>query len=184
MARRWNPTAQKILLLLAGGLALGLSGSPHVYFKIIGAIARDWKAINERALRENIRKLYRSKLISSKKNNDGTSTLVITNKGKELVLTFNIENLVIKPMEKWDGKWRILISDIPEWRRKERDALRDVLERAGFFKYQKSVFVCPFECQKEIDFVIEFFHLRPWVRVIVADSLDDELRLKKHFGLT
>lgn len=183
MAKKWNPTAQKILLLLSGGLALGLSGSPRRYYRIVGAMAREWKAINEGELKENIRKLYRSKFVWAKENKDGTSTLTITKKGKELALVYDIDNLTIKSMKKWDGKWRVLLSDIPEGRRKERDAVRLVLQRAGFLRYQKSVFVHPFECQNEIDFVVEFFNLRPWVRVIVADSLDNELHLKKHFGL-
>lgn len=183
MARKLGSAAQKALLLLAGGLSLGLAGSPTTYFKIIKAIARDWKKIDEEELRQAIKNLYRSKLVSYKKNEDGSYTIVITRKGQNVALSYKIENIKVPLMKKWDGKWRIIVFDIPEKYRNGRDALRRVLKQIGFFEYQKSVFVHPFECQNEIDFVVEFFNLRPWARIVVAESIDDELRLKRHFNL-
>ena len=87
-------------------------------------------------------------------------------------------------MKKLDGKWRIVMFDIPEKYRGARNALRNILRQLGFFEYQKSVFAHPFECQNEVDFVIEFFKLRPWVRLAVADNIDNELHLKTHFNLS
>lgn len=179
-----SPTTQKIILLLTAGIILGFSRSPRGYFKILEAVAKDWKAINDRELRRAIRRMYQSKMVSFKENKDGSETMIIlTKKGREVALTFDIENLSIKPMKKWDGKWRVVLFDIPEKYRKGRDALRAVLKRMGFYEYQKSVFIHPFECQNEADFAIEYFQLRPWVRIIVAESLDNELHLKKHFDL-
>jgi len=34
-----------------------------------------------------------------------------------------------------------------------------------------------------MDFIIEFLGIRPHVRFIIADSLDNEAHLKRHFGL-
>lgn len=181
--KRISPTSQKILLLLMAGVMLGFARSPKGYFKILEAVAKDWDEINRQELYRAIRRLYQTRLISMKENEDGSETAVVTRKGREIALTFEIEKMSIKPMKKWDGKWRIVLFDIPEKYRKMRDALRIVLKRMSFFEYQKSVFIHPFECQDEIDFVVEYFQLRPWVRVAVAESLDDELRLKKHFDL-
>ena len=182
MTRKLSPTTQKIILLLSAGVILGFSTSPARYFKILKAVAQNWKDINEEELKRAIRRLYKSKMISLKENTDGSETMVtITPKGKQKTLTFKIDKLSIKPMKKWDNKWRIVLFDVPEKYSRGRDALRQILKQLGFYEYQKSVFAHPFECQSEIDFVIEYFQLKPWVRFITADSLDNELHLKKYF---
>lgn len=162
---------------------LGLQRRPDNYFKVIKALAHDWKEIDRRALYRSIKKLYSSRLIKTHRNNDGSWTFILTEDGKKKTLTYQIENIKIAPMKKWDGKWRIVLFDVPEKSRFIRDALRRILIRVGFFEYQKSVFVYPFECKDEIDFIIEFFYARPYTRFIVAESLDNEFHLKKHFEL-
>jgi len=49
------------------------------------------------------------------------------------------------------------------------------LKKIGFYPFQKSVMVHPFECRDEMDFVIEFFNLRPYVRTMLANNIDNEL---------
>ena len=181
--RRLGPTSQKILLLLAAGIMLGFSRSPRGYFKILEAATKDWDEINRQELYRAIRRLYQTKLISMKENEDGSETAIITRKGREIVLTFRIEKMSIKPMKRWDRKWRVILFDVPEKYRRGRDALRSALKKMDFLEYQKSVFIHPFECQNEVDFVIEYFQLRSWVRFLVAETLDNELHLKKHFDL-
>ena len=89
----------------------------------------------------------------------------------------------IRKPKVWDKKWRIVLFDIPELHRKSRDALRYRLRQLGFFEYQKSVFVHPYDCRDEIEYIIESYRIRKFVRFIIADSLDNELHLKKDFGL-
>lgn len=183
MPRGLGKTQQKILLLLLGGLALGLSGSPRQYFRIIKAISDDWKEIEEQSLKKAIKSLYQSKLIEEKQNKDGTITLVLTENGKKKALTFDLDNMKIKKPPKWDKKWRIVLFDIPEKRKKVREALRHHIKNIGFYEFQKSVFVHPYNCKDEIDYIIEFYNIRKFVRFVTADFLDNELDIKKHFGL-
>ena len=84
---------------------------------------------------------------------------------------------------KWDGFWRIVIFDVPEKFKKARNALSGKIKRPRFFPVAKSVFVYPFECRNEIDFVSEFFGTGKFVHYIVAKELDGEKFLKQHFGL-
>ena len=186
-APRIGPTAQKVLVLLLGGLTLGLTTNPKYYFRVIDTVKKDWKRINENAkkyaLNRAIKNLYQSKFINAKDNSDGTVTLMLTKQGKALALTYDIENIKIPPMKHWDGKWRIVLFDIPEKHKKARDALSKTLKYAGFYQFQKSVFVHPFECRNEVDFVIEFFSLRSFVRFILADHIDNEFHIKKHYNL-
>lgn len=173
---------KKVLLLLFGGLALGFSYSIHKHQRIIEAVAREWKKIDEKALWDQVRRLYRSKLVARKEKPDGTIEITLTDKGKLRALTYQFEAMEIKKGD-WDNKWRIVVFDIPERLRRARDDLRDKLQELGFYELQKSVFVFPFECRDEIDFVIEFFDLRKYVRIGVLESIDNELHLKKIFKL-
>ena len=181
--RRLGSTKKKILLLLAGGLALGLTHSPKTYFRIVKGIAEEWKKIDRDSLKRAIRSLYKSKLVDSKDNDDGTTTLVLSGKGKQVALKFNLENIQIKKQHQWDKYWRIVISDIPEKRKILRESLRMHLKNMNFIELQKSVYVHPYPCEKEVEFIIEFFDLRRFVRFIVAKSIDNELHLKQLFKL-
>ena len=180
---KFGPTQKKIILLLSGGLALGLSRSPRTSFQIIKGIKKEWDWINRQNLKRAIKKLYESKLIKEKENPDGTITLILTDKGKEKALTFNLDEMEIKKPKQWDGKWRIVLFDVPERTRKTRDAFRHHLKQLNFYEFQKSVFIHPYECKDEIEYLIEFYDARKFIRFIIADSLDNELHLKNHFKL-
>ena len=166
-----------------GGIALGLTRDPRQYFKIVKGIKKEWEWINKRNLHRVIQNLYRSHLIDAKDNSDGTTTMVLTEFGKKHALTYQIDTIIIPPMNKWDRKWRIVMFDVPEKHKKARDALSRSLKNMGFEQLQKSVFVHPFECSKEIIFVAEFFNVRPYIRHVLADHIDNEAMLKKKFNL-
>lgn len=181
--RGFGKTTQKIIILLSAGVAMGLSRSPKQYFKILKSASKEWKALNERSLRNSIRNLYKSKLIDAIDNPDGTTTITLSEKGKNLSLTYQIDEISISQMNNWDRKWRIVIFDIPEKFKRSRDALTRTLKRMEFYQLQRSTFIHPYECKKEIDFVIEFFNIRRFVRYIIADHIDNELDLKERFKL-
>ena len=177
-----NSIRQKILLLLSAGLSLGFTYSPKKQYKILKTLSKEWQKINKENLSKEIRNLYRSKLIEAKENSDGSFTYVLTDKGKLKALTYHFQNMTIKK-NKWDNKWRVVIFDIPEKLKNSRNALRDKLKKLGFYEFQKSVFVLPWECKDEINFIIEFFHLRKYVRYGIFNYIDNELHLKKIFNL-
>ncbi len=174
---------QKILLLLFSGITLGLTYHPYRQLKILKSAVKEWKNIGENQLKEEIKKLYRSQLIERKNNPDGSYTFRLTDKGKIKALTYHFQEMKIEN-KKWDRKWRIVIFDIPEKIRIGRDALREKLKDMGFYEIQKSAFIIPYECQNEIDFIIEFFDLRKYVRFGVLDTIDNELHLKQIFKLS
>jgi DNA-binding transcriptional regulator PaaX len=162
---------------------MGLSRSPRGYFHIVRGIEKDLARVDKEALHRAIKNLYKSKLIGEKTNKDGTITLVITQKGKEKALKYNIDKIKIPKMEKWDKKWRVVLFDIPENKKKARDALRWSLKKARFYEFQKSVFVHPYSCKNELDYLIEYFNIRPYVRMMLVEKIDNELHLKSHFSL-
>lgn len=183
MPRGHGNIQKRILILLLGGIALGLSGSPKRYFQILKEMEKEWKELNRIQLKRAIKSLYQSKLIKEKENLDGTITLILTKEGKQKALTYNLDEIKIAKPVKWDCKWRIVLFDIPEKVRKTRDAFRYHLKQLGFFEFQKSVFVHPYDCKDEIEYLIEFYDARKFVRFIIADHIDNELHFNAHFRL-
>ena len=98
------------------------------------------------------------------------------------LVEFNIDTIEIRE-KKLDGLWRFVIYDIPEKYKNIREAMRQHLKRLGFYKLQKSVFVLPYECCDEIEFLIEFYNIRSYVRQIVAEKIDNEMHLKEIFKI-
>ena len=174
---------KKILILLAGGLSIALSQNPRKQFQILKQMEREWEKVRKDSLKRAIRSLYESKLINIKENADGTVEMLINKKGKQILLKYKLDEIKIKTPKKWDGKWRIIIFDIPEKMKEARNAFRFHLKKLGFYSFQKSAFILPYHCEEEIEFLIEFYNLKQYVRQIVAEHIDNELHLKKIFGL-
>ncbi len=109
----------------------------------------------------------------------------ITEKGNKQVLKYKIDEIKITRPKKWDGNWRIIAFDIPERHRRARRALTQKLKEMEIYPLQKSVFICPFECKNEIDFVGEFFNVRKFIHHFTAQKLDekDEWPLKRYYNL-
>lgn len=182
MPKKSSPTGQKVLLLLLAGVALGLTYSPRRQARIVKELQREWQKIDRRELENTIRQLYASKLVEARENKDGTDTFILSDKGKVRALTYRFEEMRIQTSA-WDGKWRLVVFDVPEKKKPAREALRRKLRELGFYELQKSVFVFPYECKDEIDFIIEFFDMRPYVRYGVLESIDNDIHLQKIFSL-
>ena len=180
---RMGNLKKKVLLLMQAGLAVGLTQSPKKQWWILKQIPKEWEKINRQALKRAINSLYRSHLVQEKNNKDGTTTLVLSENGKQRVLRLNIDKLVIKKPAQWDGKWRIVMFDIPEKLKRLRESLRFHFKEIGLIELQKSVLVFPYPCSKEIEFVLELHNARKYVRFVLAEKIDNELHLKKKFNL-
>lgn len=175
--------SKKVLILLIGGASLALTNRPDAYFRVVRQIIKEWKKINERNLRIAIKNLYKSKLIDYKENKDGTVKIVLTESGKNKILKYDIDKVKIKKPAQWDKLWRLVVFDIPEDKNLGRKALVAKLKELGFYPMQKSVFIHPYECKDEIDFITEIFELAPYVRFLRVKDIDIELDLKKRFHL-
>lgn len=181
--RRIGPTKRRILLLLNTGLSLVFNAKPGGFGRVVNSAAREWRAINRDVLRRAIASLYESKLVDYRETADGAVTIVLSDEGKRRALTYHVDEMEIPKPDRWDSQWRLVIFDIPEYRKKAREALRFHLERLGFYPLQKSAFVHPHECKNEIDFLIELYDVRPFVRQITASHIDNELHLRSFFKL-
>lgn len=114
---------------------------------------------------------------------DGEIYVALTDKGRKEALLHNLKLGKSNKHKKWDGEWRIIIFDIPENKGVARRALSKMLRDADCFPYQKSVFVTPFECEKEIDFLGNYFGIRKHISLITANKIENESSVKKHFSM-
>src|SRR3989344_3419862 len=68
------------------------------------------------------------------KTRNGIEFARLTAKGKERFLQHQFNILALPRAKRWDGKWRIVLFDIPEPKKKIRDSLRRKLKALGFLE--------------------------------------------------
>ena len=106
-----------------------------------------------------------------------------TQKGKKWHKNVSIKYFSSKN-KKWDGKWRVVIFDIPQELHKNRNNLRHKLRYLGFYMLQKSVFVLPYPCEEELGYICQNLGISDYIDVIIADSMGfREEEIKKHFEI-
>jgi len=179
----FSPRKKKILLFLRAGIELSATRSVKKQLRILHFARHEWSTIDQRYLSAVIREFKRDRLIDYREYGDGMVHIVLTKKGIHRTLIYKVGEMQISIPSKWDGKWRIVMFDIPEKLRKGRDALREKLRRLHFEELQKSIWVYPYPCEDEIDFVVEFFGLRKYVRLGELTVLTLEEELLKKFKL-
>ena len=141
------------------------------------------KSKKDRRMFNNAMYRMKSKKLVKMYYKDGKEVIEITEKGRKRLLKYEFDDMKIKKPKKWDGLWRIVIFDIPEKRRKARNAINLKLKKLGFHSIQKSTFIFPYECKNEIDFVAEHFFARKYINYIVAKEIDNSEKLKKIFKI-
>lgn len=164
------------ILLVAGVIAVAVTLPNAVqlfkYFKPKNTFERS-------KIKRSVFRLEKSGFIERKKDDD--ELFVLTQKGKERAMRYELDRMKIMPQKNWDKKWRLVMFDIPEEKKQARRAINFALKKFGCVQYQKSVFVTPFPCKKEIDFVGECFGVRENIRIIVAHEVEKSELLKKVF---
>lgn len=127
-------------------------------------------------------RLRKQKLIEFKKDNN-MYKVVLTENGREIFLRFNYENLEVKKPKIWDRNFRVIVFDIPEKKKSARDSLREKMKEMGCIRFNDSVWVYPFQCQKEIDFIATYWKVGKYVHFIVAKDITNRDLLEQAFGL-
>jgi DNA-binding transcriptional regulator PaaX len=113
-----------------------------------------------------------------------TLRVELTQKGRQMAEEAEFEQYQIPEPAFWDGKWRVVIFDMSEKRRKTRDRLRALLVNAEFIRIQDSVWVYPYPCDEFLALV--HAHLKIGVgemRAFTADVLESDRSLREHFRL-
>lgn len=174
--------AKYTLYSLIGGVALAIFlTDPRSIHNLLKKLARAKKNADPGDIERIYEKLRKDRFIELYSKND-KEYVKITEKGRRQLVEFNIDAIEIK-RQKWDGKWRVVIFDIPEKYRLARNVLRQKLKDIGFIMIQKSVWVCPYECQNEISFIASTYEIERYVNYLVTSEIDINESLREKFDL-
>ena len=177
------PKVKEILQILAAAGAVGITFlSPKAGTAIGRIILKDSKYSNWR-MNQITRQLIKQKYVTIKENDDGTTTVKITKNGMIRALTYKIETMKLKSPKRWDKKWRVVIFDIPEKYKKVRDIFRMRLRQLNLYQLQESVYVSPYPCFDEIDFLRELYGVPFKVKYLLVEKIEDDSFLKNYFEL-
>ena len=104
--------------------------------------------------------------IANLKNKRG---ILLTPKGKEKTLRVKME--LLDKRKRKDKKWIMIMYDVPEKKKQARVLLRKTLQFLGYQKFQRSVWICPYDVFKETEEIIRVYSLDPYVRVFLIEEV-------------
>src|SRR3989344_774477 len=133
-------------------------------------------------VKTSIGRLKNQGLIKFEERN-GKNFIRLTDKGEQKLLKYQLGELAIKKPKKWDDKWRIIIFDICEYKKRIRNELRNELINLGFLRLQNSVWVYPYDCEELMIMFKSYFKIGKEVLYLVAERVENDRWLKKEFGL-
>jgi len=152
--------SKKILKILAEKPAVSvLELAERIIHSSPYALTRSLKGLTEAGFVENI---------SSGQNEYAR----LTNEGKRKFHSINLESGLIST--KWDGYWRMIILDLPEERKSEREALRYLLKKAGFVCIKNSVWVSMYPYENLFTSIKKDLGLTTEMMILVTDKIDEE----------
>ncbi|MEK7617196.1 MAG: hypothetical protein AAB414_04010 [Patescibacteria group bacterium] len=141
---------------------------------IDGYLAFDDFIHNPMLSRERLRKSELSRIMEALRKqglvellNDEELSFRLTDSGRDRALWKKMQI----GDEKWDGKWRLVIWDVPEKRRAARDLLRYKLKQLGFKQWQQSVWASKVNCTKLLRDFIKKVGIADWVMVMESDNV-------------
>jgi len=109
--------------------------------------------------------------------------LKLTDKGEVKLKQIEWRDYKVLQPKRWDKKWRVLTFDIPEKKRFTRDKVRLTLSAIGFKRLQDSVWVYPYDCEDLITLLKADFKIGKDLLYLIVDSIENDVELKKWFGL-
>ena len=185
MLRGKSLTKEILFIAVVGPIVLSSLFLPNAaqMLKPLIKWRKNWDKINKIRLYEAIDRLNKKRLIELVEKNNKLY-IKITENGKKLIKSFDYDNLELPKSETWDKKWRMVIFDIPDKKKKERQSFSKKLKDVGFYPIQESVFIYPYNCRNEVDFICEFLLVSRYVNYCLIESLDKrEGDLRKIFRL-
>jgi CRISPR-associated endonuclease Cas2 len=169
---RKNLFTTALLLVLDLDLPLVPLESPYDFLKRKGDL-------NKSQYKNALLSLKRSRLLEIVVQNE-KKFIKINQKG---VLRVLLERAKISKHKKWDGKWRLILFDIPESFRIARNRFRKLLKQHGFTKLQASAFICPYELSSDAILYLKEAGLLDFIRILRIDRMDNDSDLKKKYKL-
>lgn len=126
------------------------------------------KAFNRQSFTNAVSRLLKTEKIE-KSIRAGRVKIRATPKGLRLLsLELDLEKFSRKS---WDGQWRLVVFDIEERDRRERNFLRRKLKKLGFGMLQESIWISPFPLEGELSELLDGWRLRGDILVAKSEVL-------------
>jgi len=109
-----------------------------------------------------------------------SSFLRLTNQGRQRMRTMKLDSDAFPISTHWDGKWRIVILNVPEEQKEQRNALRYLLKKANFVCAKNSVWISPYPFEHFFENIKKDMNLTNEVMIMVSDEIDEDTR--KYFS--
>ena len=134
------------------------------------------------ALNRSIKTLRENNLVEQF-DTEQNSFLRLTSEGRQKLRTYQLSSPTSLVNTAWDNMWRIVILDLPEDRKSERESLRYLLKKAGFMCIKNSVYITPYPFEHLFIEIKNDLGLSTEMMVIVTDKIDKttEEELIKNF---
>lgn len=168
--KRKYASAKKVLALL--GLGDGLTVPDFKKFK----------EFNYCYLERTLKRLEKEKLVK-REGRSGQTTFIPTAQGKRRIIKYALEELKISKPRQWDKRWTLVSYDVPQKRGFLRDYLRRTLKSLGFYPLHESLFLHAYPCQKEVEFLREYFGVAANVRIFHVDHIENDRAFRDFFGV-
>lgn len=91
-------------------------------------------------------------------------------------LVEGIENEASRTPEGWDGKWRVVIFDVPERFEKDRRRIRAMPRLYDFQPLQKSVWISPWRLPDEFHERLVEWKLKGHILYLLTEAIDEETK--------
>lgn len=98
----------------------------------------------------------------------------ITAQGKTKLHSMTLEGEDALVPRTWDGLWRIILLDLPEERKAERESLRYLLKKAGFVCLKNSAWISPYPFEHLFTNIKKDLGLTTEMMIIVTQNIDEE----------
>jgi DNA-binding transcriptional regulator PaaX len=100
----------------------------------------------------------------------------LTKEGKKKMHSLALEDDTTLIPGTWDGFWRIILLDLPESRKSERESLRYLLKKAGFVCLKNSAWISPLPYEHLFMNIKKDLNLSTEMMIIVTQFVDEETK--------
>ncbi len=116
---------------------------------------------------------------------NGKKRMEITEAGRRAISLERQKMAIVgKRSKRWDKRWRLVMFDIPQHRRRDRDHLRDMIRECGFLRLQDSVWVFPYDCEELVMLLKADMKIGKDVLYAIVETIENDGWIKKHFNLS
>ena len=96
--------------------------------------------------------------------------IILTKRGLRKVLLITQKKEKIKRRK--DGRWVMVIFDIPEKMRKARDYFREYLKRFGFQMFQQSIWFSPNNVSDNVEKIAQGLMVEKYIKIMLVEEME------------